>query len=122
MAQNGWTYYRRRSHPLETNSGFRWVYLWGRAVNTGVLGPRMMRILFGLMSLTLLSSSGFGQSAGGFKSYKNQEDYCRDNPKMPTCIKIGPVGDLTGIGIYKPPTGAPASSGSARGTAPARQR
>src|SRR5262249_17101590 len=79
----------------------------------------MFHILFGLISLTLLSLNCVGQSTDPFKSYKNHEDYCRDNPKMPTCIKIGPVGNLSEIGIYKGPiigapiTGAPEIGGGA---------
>src|SRR6266481_2275589 len=65
----------------------------------------MIRSLIGFAGLTALACASFGQSSGGFKSYKNQDDYCRDNPKMPTCIKMGPIppGVLTGF-----PAGTPA--------------
>src|SRR5258706_15326133 len=83
----------------------------------------MIRILFAVIGLTLRCSSGFAQSAGGFKSYKTREDYCRDNPKMPTCIDGRPIKniDLGTVGIYKPPTGGSATSGAARGTARPQQ-
>jgi hypothetical protein len=39
-----------------------------------------------------------------FKSYKTQEDYCRDNPKAPTCIKTGPMdlSSITNPGYHNP--------------------
>ena len=48
----------------------------------------------------LLLPAAFAQ----FKTYKNQEDYCRDNPKMPTCIKTGPIdlSTVTNPGKYNP--------------------
>src|SRR5215510_4229807 len=75
----------------------------------------MIRNNFGLIVLGLLSRSGYGQSTNPFKFYKTQEEYCRDQPKMPTCIKITPF-DLNGLGgIYKPPiAGAPRTGGLAR--------
>jgi hypothetical protein len=84
----------------------------------------MIRIVCGVIGLTFLCWNGFGQSAGGFKSYKTQEDYCRENPKMPTCIDGRPFKnvDLGSVGIYKPPASAPASSGGARSTARPPQR
>jgi hypothetical protein len=57
----------------------------------------MMRRFAGFI---VLSSIGLAQPTP-FKSYKNQEDYCRENPKMPTCIKIQPL-------IYKPSATPPA--------------
>ena len=88
----------------------------------------MFRILFGLVSLTLLSWSGFGQSGSVFKSYKTHEDYCRDNPKMPTCLKIGPLDNLSEAGLYKGPiigapiTGRPKTGGATRRPASSQQR
>src|SRR5258708_3298300 len=48
----------------------------------------------------LLLPAAFGQ----FKSYKNNEEYCRDNPKMPTCINKGPIdfSSITNPGYYDP--------------------
>ncbi len=61
----------------------------------------MTRLCSGIAAVALLSSSAFGQSATPFKSYKTQEDYCRDNPRMPTCIDVRPIGDLQTL--YKSP-------------------
>jgi hypothetical protein len=78
----------------------------------------MIRIFFGLIALGLLSHDGYGQSKDPFKSYKTQEEYCRDQPKMPTCIKITPF-DINSLGLYKPPiAGAPKTSGPARPAQP----
>jgi hypothetical protein len=54
----------------------------------------VLRIALAWMTL---ASTCLAQNAGGFKSYKNHEDYCFDNPKAPTCIKMVPLkpGDLT---------------------------
>jgi hypothetical protein len=50
--------------------------------------------------------------------WKNQDDYCRDNPKMPTCIKTGPI-DLSTINpVYKPSTGPSRPVGGTRRTTP----
>jgi hypothetical protein len=51
----------------------------------------------------LLSSSGYAQPANPFHSYNSQEDYCRDNPKMPTCFDGRPI-------VFKPLTGMPAAA------------
>jgi hypothetical protein len=53
----------------------------------------------------LLSSSGYAQPVNPFHSYNSQEDYCRDNPKMPTCIDGRPMvfKPLTGMSVPAPP-------------------
>src|SRR5437667_9842603 len=78
----------------------------------------IIRSLFGLVALVSLPWTGSAQSSKPL-SYKTQEDYCRDNPKMPTCIDGKPFKmlDLSKpptVTLLPPPNRAPASG--ARGT------
>jgi hypothetical protein len=68
----------------------------------------MIRRILGFAALLLVTGAIFAQSTGGFKFPKNPDDYCRDNPKMPTCIKMAPIppGVLTGVPAGKPTPGA----------------
>ena len=59
----------------------------------------IIRSLFGLVALVSLSWNASAQSSKPL-SYKTQEDYCRDNPKMPTCIDGKPFKMLE---LSKPP-------------------
>ena len=73
----------------------------------------IIRSLFGLIALVLLSWNGSAQSSKPL-SYKTQEDYCRDNPKMPTCIDGKPFKmlDLSKpptVTLFPPPNRAPAA-------------
>jgi hypothetical protein len=67
-------------------------------------------ILLRLSGCFLAAGIGFAQPTP-FKSYKNQEEYCRENPKMPTCINGAPIDVSTITGVYKPST-APVRTGS----------
>ena len=82
----------------------------------------MRRNLFACIALPLLSWSGSAQSPTPFKSYKTQEDYCRENPKMPTCINGRPIGDALEKTLYKPPAKTPSLGAGARGTSPSQVR
>jgi hypothetical protein len=64
----------------------------------------MLRSFCGLAALFLVTGATVAQSPGGFKFPKNPDDYCRDNPKMPTCIKMAPIppGVLTGVPVGTP--------------------
>jgi hypothetical protein len=75
----------------------------------------MIRTILGFATLALLSSSVDGQSSNPFKSYKTQEEYCSDNPQMPTCIGGKPIDLSKGLSgtLYKPPTTKPAPSAKA---------
>src|SRR5882724_4788317 len=44
-----------------------------------------------LCGLSVLTPHGVWAQARPFKSYKTQEEYCADNPKAPTCIKMKPL-------------------------------
>src|SRR5207249_244946 len=55
-------------------------------------------------------------------SYKAQEDYCRENPKMPTCINGRPIGDALERTLYKPPAKTPSPGAGARGTSRSQAR
>ena len=64
--------------------------------------------------LTLVAGAARAQKSNPyqpFKAYKNHEEYCRDQPKMPTCIKTGPL-NLEAIngGLYKGPKSGPATA------------
>jgi hypothetical protein len=86
----------------------------------------MIRMLSGTIALTFFALCGFGQQPGGFKAYKNQEEYCRENPKMPTCIDGRQMGEdlrkALDKGLYKPPTGPVSTGGATRTTARPQQR
>jgi len=62
----------------------------------------MIRRLLLSVGLVLLTLSGFAQSSKPL-SYKNTEDYCRDNPQMPTCINGKPFKMIDLNGVYKNP-------------------
>src|SRR5438552_15879546 len=83
----------------------------------------MIRSLLVCLSLVLLACSGSAQTPFP-KAYKTQEDYCRENPKMPTCIKGKPLKmtDFNSGVIYKPPvsSGAPAAAAPRSGRTQAR--
>lgn len=76
-----------------------------------------MRRLIPFIAAPLLTCGSFAQTAAPIKSYKTQEDYCRENPQMPTCIKGKPLGDIGAGIIYKPPVTPAAPAGTARRTA-----
>src|SRR5580704_4680467 len=59
----------------------------------------------GWVGLAVLSLSGYAQQANPFHSYNTQEEYCRDNPKMPTCFDGRPLvfKPLTGMSAPAPP-------------------
>ena len=72
---------------------------------------RSFAILLGFAALALVSETAEAQSENPFKFYKTQEEYCRANPKMPTCIKTGPFNlDAINGGLYKPPKTPPAAA------------
>src|SRR5258708_2420333 len=80
----------------------------------------MIRILFGLIALGLLSRSGYGQSTDSSRVFRMPIDYCRDVLKLTTCsdsikpFDIKPF-DINSLGIYKPPVaGAHQTSGQSR--------
>src|ERR1043165_5126745 len=80
-----------------------------------------------LLVLAILFWNCSAQSQTPFKAYKSAEDYCRENPKMPTCINGRPVRIEDSI-IYqqqplnKPLTGAPSRGGTARGASHSQAR
>jgi hypothetical protein len=83
----------------------------------------MRRIFIGLVGVAVLASVGFAQSSNPFKTYKNQEDYCRENPKMPTCIKTGPLNlDSINGGLYRPAAPSQSSSPAPRHPAAVQPR
>ena len=67
----------------------------------------MIRIVTGIALLSLLPSTGFCQPypdgapfPNGRYSYNSAEEYCRDNPKMPTCFNGKPL--AIGNGMIAP--------------------
>src|SRR5713226_5150477 len=66
----------------------------------------MIRILFGLIALGLLSQRGHGQSSDSSRVFRMPIDYCRDVLKMTTCsdgikpFDIKPF-DINSLGIYR---------------------
>ena len=82
----------------------------------------MIRSLLVLFAFVLLGLSCFAQSSKPL-SYKTQEDYCRDNPQMPTCIKGKPfkMTDLNGTYKMPTPSGAPAAPRTNRTTSDTRR-
>jgi hypothetical protein len=91
-----------------------------------VVRSLVARSLLGFAALGLVSGTAQVKSDNPFKFYKNQEEYCRDKPQMPTCIKTGPVKlDAINGGLYKAPKTAPAAprtiSPSTRSITPSMQ-
>jgi hypothetical protein len=70
--------------------------------------------------LWLLLAQGLWAQARPFKSYKTHEDYCQDNPKASTCIKMKPLNlDALGTAAKRPAAGrvvTPAAPKSANPT------
>jgi hypothetical protein len=53
------------------------------------------------------------------KGYKNQEEYCRENPKMPTCIKMQPLTvDALRGGLYDPKKSSSSAPAPRRASTP----
>jgi len=66
-----------------------------------------IRSLLGFAALGLVSGTAQVKSDSPFKFYKTQEEYCRAQPQMPTCLKTGPLNLDNVHGLYKPPTTVP---------------